>query len=289
MTSRSSARHLDAARRPAYGVEAAGVDVVMLDDVYGRLGRRALDERLDRRAGLPRRQFWSNTCRRVRPSRSELSLVPLAPRARAATRRRRARGVSRALLRVHVASQPQNALAVVERVMARCSCAPRRASTCRPTPGADILSPYIRAAAKTSSRCRFRPRFRGATDCPTSPNAAGSSWERRRSQLVGHFGTFGSGITPMLAAALTSLLERSPMSRRLPRVGQRRVRPVAGRRRAELRGRVLATGRISRSDAASLERLRSDAATVSRWCHDSTDVSHGEPLNGRAVVTTRGT
>ncbi len=41
--------------------DAAGVELVMLDDAYGRLGRRAIDERLDR--GIPTTCSCS-TCRR---------------------------------------------------------------------------------------------------------------------------------------------------------------------------------------------------------------------------------
>ena len=42
--------------------EAVGVELVMLDDTYGRLGRRAIDERLDQRSRP--RPFSCSTCRR---------------------------------------------------------------------------------------------------------------------------------------------------------------------------------------------------------------------------------
>ena len=85
-------------------VEPPGVEVVMLDDVYGSIGRRTIDQRLgDQR--LARSSVDDSgpvRSHRFRPSRSEHSVVPLAARASPATRRRRARDVSRTLLRVHL-------------------------------------------------------------------------------------------------------------------------------------------------------------------------------------------
>ncbi len=91
-------------RAPSSG--QAGVEVVVLDDVYGRLSRRAIDERLNRLIDDPVDNPGSVRADRVRPARSEHSLVPLAPRALAPTWVRRAGDVSRALLRVHLEPPP---------------------------------------------------------------------------------------------------------------------------------------------------------------------------------------
>ena len=119
---------------------------------------------------------------RLRPSRGEHSVVPLAPRALAATWDRRARDVSRALLRVHVASRPaerprprraSDGEDAPPRRLARV-CVDRRVA---PIPGASHAGTTV---AGRSSRCRFRRRFRAAIARPKSRRAARSCWGPRR-------------------------------------------------------------------------------------------------------------
>ena len=64
--------------------EAVGVELLMLDDTYGRLGRRAIDERLDR--GAPTTILVRSRTDGVWPSWRQYPVVPLAPRSRAPPR-----------------------------------------------------------------------------------------------------------------------------------------------------------------------------------------------------------
>ena len=69
------------------------------------------------------------------------------------------------------------------------------------------LAPHMPAGrSQGSSRCRFRRRFRGAIAHLKSPRRRTQLLTSSSTRLVGHFGTFGSEVAPMLAAALTRLL-----------------------------------------------------------------------------------
>jgi glycosyltransferase involved in cell wall biosynthesis len=109
-------------------------------------------------------------------------------------------------------------------------------------------------------------------------------------QLVGHFGTFGSEVAPMLTAALTSLMEHGAGIRAVC-VGSGSDAFVRSLDDAAptLRGRAIATGRMSARDAAvvlsSCDLLLQpypDGVTTRR-----TSTMAGL-VNARAIVTTTG-
>jgi glycosyltransferase involved in cell wall biosynthesis len=109
-------------------------------------------------------------------------------------------------------------------------------------------------------------------------------------QLVGHFGTFGSQMTPMLEAVLTQVLSEDPNVSAvcLGSGSDEFVRLLVGAV-PKIRGRVLGTGRISRSDAALtlsacdlMLQPYPDGVTTRR-----TSVM-ASLVNARAVVTTTG-
>jgi len=274
------------------GVDAAGVDLVVLDDVYGRLGRRALDERLDRRPSSA-------------PTTILVQYVPTGfglrganiPWCRWLLERARRHGDD---VRV-VFHEPyfeftwrpirQNALAVVERVMAKM-----------------LLRAASRVYLSTDAWRRYLlPYMPGgrAKDLITLPipsaiprcDRVSDIAERRGQllgtsthQLVGHFGTFASQMTPMLEAVLTQVLSEDPNVSAvcLGSGSDEFVRLLVGAV-PKIRGRVLGTGRISRSDAALtlsacdlMLQPYPDGVTTRR-----TSVM-ASLVNARAVVTTTG-
>ena len=266
----------------------AGVELVVLDDIYGRVGRRALDERLDRS-----------------PSTVLVQYVPTGfglrganiPWCRWLLERSRRQGTD---VRV-MFHEPyfeftwspirQNALAVAERVMARM-----------------LLRAAARVYLSTDAWRRYlaphtvagRPQELVTLPIPSAIPRCDrvSDISERRSQLlgssavqlVGHFGTFGAGIAPMLEAALTQMLNGgSRISAVCVGSGSDQFVWALAETAPTLRGRVHGTGRVSPSDAALvlsacdlLLQPYPDGVTTRR-----TSIMAGL-VNTRAIVTTTG-
>jgi glycosyltransferase involved in cell wall biosynthesis len=107
---------------------------------------------------------------------------------------------------------------------------------------------------------------------------------------IGHFGTFGATIAPLLAPALSDLLERLPGARAiLVGRGSAEFAAALGARRADLAGRLEPSGEVGGAEAAALlggchllVQPYPDGATTRR-----TSLAAGLAL-GRPVVTNRG-
>jgi glycosyltransferase involved in cell wall biosynthesis len=273
--------------------EPPGVEVVMLADVYGSIGRRTIDQRLsDERLGRG-------------SSRILVQYVPTGFGLRGANipwcrwlleRRRRHGDDVRVMFHepyFEFTWSPirQNALAVAERLMARM-----------------LLRAASRVYLSTDAWRRYLALHTtgvGPRDFVTLPipsavpryDRPADVVERRKQllgssahQLVGHFGTFGSEVAPMLTAVLTSLMEHGAGIRAVC-VGSGSDAFVRSLDDAAptLRGRAIATGRVSARDAALV--LRScdlllqpypDGVTTRR-----TSIMAGL-INARAIVTTTG-
>lgn len=269
------------------GVDAAGVELVMLDDTYGRTSRRRIDERLARE-----------------PSTILVQYVPTGfglrganiPWCRWLVERARRHGQD-----VHVMfHEPyfeftwnplrQNALAAAERVMAKLLL--RAAS--RAYVSTDAWHPYLAPHAPAGSPPLVTlPIPSSIPRCARAPDIA----ERRRqilgvsaTRLVGHFGTFGSSVAHMLTASLPQLLSRGPTIAAvcLGSGSDEFVRALSDAAPV-VRGRIHGTGRVSASDAALwlsacdlLLQPYPDGVTTRR-----TSVMAGL-VNARAVATTTG-
>ena len=109
-------------------------------------------------------------------------------------------------------------------------------------------------------------------------------------QLVGHFGTVGSQVAPMLEAALIPLLTSDPnvsavcLGSGSDEFVRALVANVADDPRPDPRRRP----RLSLRRGTHAECVRSPPAAVSRRRHDATDVGHGRSHQRRAIVTTTG-
>ena len=191
-------------------VEPPGVEVVMLDDAYGSIGRRTIDQRLgdQRLAGVP-----STILVQYVPTGFGLRGANI-PWCRWLLERRRRHGDD---VRV-MFHEPyfeftwspirQNALAVAERLMARMLL--RAASRVYLSTEAwrRYLAPHTAGHGPQGFVTLPIPSAIPRCDRPAAvverrKQLLGSSAR----QLVGHFGTFGSEVAPMLTAALTNLME----------------------------------------------------------------------------------
>jgi glycosyltransferase involved in cell wall biosynthesis len=279
-----------AARHTA--VDAAGVEVVVLDDVYGRLSRRVLDERLDRRPSSA-------------PTTMLVQYVPTGFGLRGANvpwcrwlldRSRRHGNDVRVVFHepyFEFTWRPirQNALAVVERVMAKMLLHAASRVYLSTDAWRRYLSPYM-AGHRTKDLITLPipsaiPRCDRVSDiAERRAQLLGSSTE----QLVGHFGTFGSQMTPMLEAVLTQVLtgDLNVSAVCLGSGSDEFVRSLVAAV-PRIRGRIVGTGRISRSDAALtlsacdlVLQPYPDGVTTRR-----TSVM-ASLVNARAVLTTTG-
>jgi glycosyltransferase involved in cell wall biosynthesis len=231
----------------------AGIEVVVLDDTYGRAGRRILDRMLDERA-------------RGSDSSMLVQYVPTGFGLRGANipfcrwlLARSQKPTSDIRIMFHEpyfeytwSPLRQNALAAAERVMARTLL--RAAS--RVYLSTDAWRRYLAPHAPNGRADEFL-----ALPIPSAIpkcNDADSVTRRRRqllgssTQLIGHFGTFGSQIVPMLTEALVTLLDRR---RDLSAVcighgSDEFVRSVMEANPA-VRGRVHGTGRLEALDTAA--------------------------------------
>jgi glycosyltransferase involved in cell wall biosynthesis len=277
-------------------VAHAGVEVVVLDDVYGRRGRRAIDERLNQ--GGP-----------AIPSTILVQYVPTGfglrganiPWCRWLLARSRRPGTDVRVMfhepyyeftrRLTWRSVLQNALALAERWMAKILL--RAASRVYVSTDAwrRYLAPHMPAGRSpelvtlpipsTIPRCHREPEI-----AARRAQLLGSSSTR----LVGHFGTFGAEVEPMLATALTRLLsDDATISAVCVGSGSDEfVRALADTSPA-IRERVHGSGRLSAPEAALylsacdlLLQPYPDGVTTRR-----TSVMAGL-INARAIVTTTG-
>jgi glycosyltransferase involved in cell wall biosynthesis len=271
----------------------AGVEVVVLDDVYGRRGRRVIDERLNRGQSAI-------------PSTVLVQYVPTGFGLRGANLpwcwwlRARARQpgadvrvmfhepyfefTSRSLL--------QNVLALAERVMAKMLLRAVSRVYLSTDAWRRYLVPYMPAAQGAQDlitlpipsaipRCLREPEIAARRAQLLAPSS---------SRLVGHFGTFGAEVAPMLATALTRLLtDDATISAVCVGSGSDDfVRSLAASTPA-IRERIHGTGRVSAPEAALtlsacdlLLQPYPDGVTTRR-----TSVMAGL-INARAIVTTTG-
>jgi glycosyltransferase involved in cell wall biosynthesis len=266
------------------------VEVMVLDDVYGRGGRQAIDARLDR----PDATDTSTILVQYVPTGFGLRGANVPFCRWLLSRARRRQHDVRVMFHEPYFEYTwtpirQNALAAAERVMARTLL--RAASHVYLSTDAwrPYLAPYLSAG-------------RGDFETLPIPSAIprcddASAIAARRGQLlgtstrlVGHFGTFGGHVAPMIGKPLVSLLDRrSDLSAVCTGAGSERFvqRLLDGHPR--LRGRLHGTGRVTPADAALtlaacdvLVQPYPDGVTTRR-----TSTMAGL-INGRPVVTTAG-
>jgi len=272
-------------------LDQSGVDVVILDDVYGRAGRHQIDERLN---GGPS----------TIPSTILVQYVPTGFGLRGANipwcrwlleRSRRHGNDVRVMFHepyFEFTWSPirQNALAVAERLMAKMLL--RAASRVYLSTDAwrGYLAPHM-AAGRPQALVPL-PIPSAIPRCECVPEIA----ERRRQllgssrQLVGHFGTYGSEVAPMLESAVTQVLSAgSNISAVCVGAGSDEFVRSLANSAPRLRGRIHGTGRVSASDAALalsacdlLLQPYPDGVTTRR-----TSIMAGL-INARAIVTTTG-
>ncbi len=272
-------------------VSHAGVEVVVLDDVYGRLGRRAIDERLDDSSAIP--------------STILVQYVPTGFGLRGANipwcrwlleRSRRPGSDVRVMFHepyFEFTWSPllQNALALAERWMAKILL--RAASRVYVSTDAwrRYLAPHMPAGRSpdlvTLPIPSAIPRCLRESDIADRRTLLlGSSANR----LVGHFGTFGSEVAPLLQGALTQVLNGDPgiAAVCIGSGSDEFVRSLSGTT-PTIRERIHGTGRVSAPEAALtlsacdlLLQPFPDGVTTRR-----TSIMAGL-INARAIVTTTG-
>jgi len=279
-------RSIPSGRTLQPGVDSAGVELVVLDDAYGPGSRRTLDTRL---SGAP-----STILVQYVPTGFGLRGANI-PWCRWLLDRARRHGAD-----VHVmVHEPyfeftwnplrQNALAVAERVMVKLLL--RAAS--RVYVSTDAWRAYLAPHAPAGSRPAITLPIPSAI--PRSTRAADIAERRRQilgtsaNQLVGHFGTFGSALVPMLAAVLPAILGRGSCAAVCVGSGSDEFARSLCDGVPMLRGRLHGTGRVSAADAAILLSACDlllqpypDGVTTRR-----TSVMAGL-VNSRAVVATTG-
>jgi glycosyltransferase involved in cell wall biosynthesis len=286
-------RPVPAPHEAGVSIQPPGVEVVMLDDVYGSIGRRSIDRRLgDQRLSRE-------------PSTILVQYVPTGFGLRGANipwcrwlleRRRRHGDDVRVMFHepyFEYTWSPirQNALAVAERLMARMLL--RAASRVYLSTDAwrRYLAPHTVAGRPQTFVTLPIPSAIPRCDRPADvierrQQLLGSSAD----QLVGHFGTFGSHVAPMVTAILTRLMGHGTRIRAVC-VGSGSDAFVRAFDEAEptLRGRAVATGPISALDAAIvisscdlLVQPYPDGVTTRR-----TSIMAGL-VNARPIVTTTG-
>jgi glycosyltransferase involved in cell wall biosynthesis len=265
-------------------LQLPGVEVVVLPDVYGPLGRRAIDSRLANR-----------------PSTILVQYVPTAFGLRGANLPwcrwllRRARWKVRVMFHepyFEFVRTPvrQNAVAAVQRVMARTLLRAADHVYLSTDAWRSYLTPYAPADAHpfvTLPIPSAIPRCDRPGEAAARRRALTGSPAKR---LVGHFGTYGTHIAPMLRSALGMLLAAEPeLSALCVGAGSDAfVRSLVDAAPA-LAGRVHATGRGAAPeiaiDLAACDLLLQpypDGVTTRR-----TSVMAGL-INGRAIVSTTG-
>jgi len=265
-----------------------GVDVIVLDDVYGRRGRREIDGRLNRRRSTLLVQYVPTAfglrganipwCRwleeRARRNGDDVRVMFHEPY------------FEFAWTPIH-----QNALALAQRLMAKVLLRAATQVYVSTDAWRRYLTPYAPGVGPLPLLTLPIPSAIPRCDRPA--DAA----ERRREltgssmgHLVGHFGTYGSQVAPMLRSALMALLTEEPeLSAVCVGAGGDGFARSLIAAASSLEGRLHATGRASASEAALvltacdlLLQPYPDGVTTRR-----TSVMAGL-INARAVLTTTG-
>jgi Glycosyl transferases group 1 len=263
-----------------------GIEVVVLDDVYGPRARRQIDRRLDAERSTVLVQY-----------------VPTAFGLRGANLPAcrwllgRSRGAAQEDVRVmfhepyfEFAWTPvqQSLLSIVQRSMARLLVrASRETYLSTDAWRAYLGSPPHRAPFITLPIPSAVPRCDRPADVSDRRRACLGA---ASTHLVGHFGTYGMHIAPMLQAALTTLLRQEPrLSAVCAGAGSAEFVNHLRSKAPALTGRVHSTGRVAAAEAAMvlsacdvLIQPYVDGVTTRR-----TSVMAGL-INGRAIVTTSG-
>ena len=273
-------------------VTHAGVEVVVLDDVYGGRARRAIDERLN---GTPS----------AIPSTILVQYVPTGFGLRGANipwcrwlleRSRRPGTDVRVMFHepyFEFTWRPvlRNVLALAQRLMAKMLL--RAASRVYVSTDAwrRYLAPHM--PARRSQALVTLPIPSAIPRCHRAPEIAARRTDLlgpSSTRLVGHFGTFGSEVAPMLATALTRLLnDDSTISAVCVGSGSEEFARSLAASSPTLGGRVHGGGRVSAPEAALtlsacdlLLQPYPDGVTTRR-----TSIMAGL-INARAIVTTTG-
>jgi glycosyltransferase involved in cell wall biosynthesis len=272
---------------PSQPVRRDGIEVIPLPDAYGPRSRQAIDDRLN-----------------VRPSTIFAQYVPTAfgmkganvPWCRWLLRRARHHDDDVRVM-FHEpyfefvwASMSQNALAVAQRIMARTLL---RAAT-HTYVSTDAWRPYLAPLAPADQRPFVTLPIPSAIPRCDRPGEVAARRAAllgsQASHIVGHFGTYGSHIAPMLMASLTTLLseERKTVAVCVGKGSEDFVRALLASR-PDLAGRVNCIGRAAAPDVSVvlsacdlLLQPYPDGVTTRR-----TSVMAGL-INGRAVLTTTG-
>lgn len=271
---------------PATGV--AGIEVVVLNDTYGRAGRRAIDARLDAASEGPLLVQYVPTAFGLRGANIPFCRWLLA---------RSERSTSDIRVMFH---EPyfeytwspihQNALAAAERVMARTLL--RSAS--RVYLSTDAWRQYLAPHAPTRSMDVFET-LPIPSAIPRCDDVAAVSRRRRdllrpSQQLVGHFGTFGAHIARSLSECVSEILGRHDhLCAVFIGAGSDRFADQLKRNHPGLSARVHGTGRLDARGAAEaisacdlLLQPYPDGVTTRR-----TSTMAGL-INGRPILTTTG-
>jgi glycosyltransferase involved in cell wall biosynthesis len=230
----------------------SAIDVVVLEDVYGRAGRRAIDARLNRDdaanastilvqyvpTGFGLRGANVPFCRwllsRARHHENDVRVMFHEP-----------------YYEFTWSPMRQNALAAAERLMARTLL--RAASHVYVSTDAwrRYLAPHAPAGAGDAFETLPIP-----SAIPRCADATAIAGRRRQllgssTQLVGHFGTFGAHVAPMIAEALTSMLgRRGDLSAVCTGAGSDGFVDRLVDDHPRLQGRLHGTGRVTPADAA---------------------------------------
>jgi glycosyltransferase involved in cell wall biosynthesis len=265
-----------------------GVRLLLLDDLYGRSSRRELDRRLDERRSILLVEYVPTAFGR---GGANLPLCRwLLGRAT------RGRDDVRVMFHepyfefgwtpVH-----RSALSVVQRLMAKTLLHASRHTYLSTDAWRRYLAPYQRGQSPVPVTTLPIPSGIPASACAEAVDAHRARLlGSRRGPLLGHFGTYGAHVAPMVRPALLEILRAQPDAAAVC-VGAGSEAFVAGLLAAapSLAGRVEASGRAAAADVADL--LSScdlllqpfpDGATTRR-----TSLMAGL-INGRAVLSTAG-
>lgn len=265
-----------------------GAQLLLLDDLYGRSSRRELDRRLDERRSILLVEYV--------PTAFGLGGANL-PFCRwllgRATRRRDDVRVMfhEPYFEFGWAPLHRSALSIVQRRMAKTLMRASRHTYLSTDAWRRYLAPYQRSQSPAPMTTLPIPSGIPASACPQAVDAHRARLlASRRGPLVGHFGTYGAHVAPMLRPALIEILRAQPDAAAIC-VGAGSDAFVAGILAAEpaLIGRVEASGRAAAADVADmlsscdlLLQPFPDGVTTRR-----TSVMAGL-INGRAVLSTSG-
>lgn len=265
-----------------------GAQLLLLDDLYGRSSRRELDRRLDARRSILLVEYV--------PTAFGLGGANLPLCRWLLGRATRGRDDVRVMFHEPYfefgwAPLHRSALSIVQRRMAKTLLRTSRHTYLSTDAWRRYLGPYQRSQSPAPMTTLPIPSGIPASACAEAVDAhRARRLGSRRGPLVGHFGTYGAHVAPMLRPALIEILRAQPDAAAIC-VGAGSDAFVAGILAAEptLIGRVEASGRAAAADVADmlsacdlLLQPFPDGVTTRR-----TSVMAGL-INGRAVLSTSG-